>query len=210
MEIILRYFPELTQQQQQQFEQLKDLYTEWNAKINVISRKDIDFFYEHHVLHSLAIAKYIQFLPYAKVMDLGTGGGFPAIPLAIFFPQTEFWAVDSIGKKIKVVEAIHESLGLKNVRPLHARAETLSETFDFIVTRAVAPISELYEWTKNKFRKISQHKIYNGILALKGGDLKEEFACFKHHYRFIEIASYFREEYFQTKKIVYVPMRLQK
>jgi len=206
MDIILRYFSELTPIQQEQIAKLQVLYADWNEKINVISRKDIDNFYERHVLHSLSIGMYIQFLPQTNVLDVGTGGGFPAVPLAILFPEVTFWAVDSIGKKIKVVEEVSHAIGLTNIKPLQARVETISETFDFVVTRAVAPITDLHKWTKGKFNKISNHAIHNGIIALKGGDLKEEFAHFKHHHRFINLSDFFSEEFFETKKIVYVPM----
>jgi 16S rRNA (guanine527-N7)-methyltransferase len=205
MDIILKYFPNLSAHQQQQLAQLLPLYIDWNQKINVISRKDIENFYERHVLHSLAIAKYIQFVAGTKVLDLGCGGGFPAVPLAIFFPEVQVFAVDSIGKKIKVVEEVSKSIGLTNITAMHARAESLNQNFDFIVTRAVAPMWDLYRWVSGKIEKEHKNPLNNGIIALKGGDLSEEFAKFRHRHKFIALSDYFAEEYFETKKIVYVP-----
>ena len=175
-EILKKYFPEITAGQQQQFARLQELYTLWNSQINVISRKDIDLLYERHVLHSLGIAKVMAFLPGENVLDVGTGGGFPGIPLAILFPETNFHLVDSIGKKIKVVNEVAAALGLKNVRGTHARAEEIKEQFDFVVSRAVTQLKDFYPWVKGKFRKQSNNKLPNGILYLKGGDLTQEIA----------------------------------
>src|SRR6202012_5306310 len=175
-DIILKYFPNITQKQREQFGQLPELYNFWNDQINVISRKDIDQLYERHVLHSLGIAKVMEFLPGESVLDVGTGGGFPGIPLAIMFPETQFFLVDSIGKKIKVVQEVAKALGLKNVRAAHIRAEQVNEKFDFIISRAVTRLNEFYPWIKNKFSKTSKNALPNGILYLKGGDLAEEIA----------------------------------
>ncbi|MFM1912724.1 MAG: rRNA ((527)-N(7))-methyltransferase [Bacteroidota bacterium] len=204
---LVSYFPELNPNQIQQFQQLPELYRFWNEKINVISRKDIDELMEKHILHSLAIAKFIQFKPGTEILDLGTGGGFPGIPLAIFFPEVKFTLVDSIGKKIKVVEEISKELGLKNVEAYHERAEKLNIEVEFVVTRAVTRILPLYNWTRNKFNKNNFHDLNNGIIALKGGDLKEELSELKRKYREFELKNYFKEEFFETKKIIYVPMK---
>ncbi len=202
--LIEKYFPHLTADQKAKFSRLKDLYAEWNAQINVISRKDLDDFYERHVLHSLGIAKIMEFAPGSSVLDIGTGGGFPGIPLAILFPETEFHLVDSIGKKIKVVKAVAEALDLKNVRATHARAEDIKEQYDFIVSRAVTAMPAFMPWTKGKFLKRSINPLNNGILYLKGGDLKEELASIKHPYTIHPLKEFFKEEFFETKAVVYV------
>lgn len=204
MEIINKYFPELTEEQREQFAALYDLYTDWNSKINVISRKDITNLYEHHVLHSLAIAKAIQFRPETEVMDLGTGGGFPGIPLAIMFPDAHFHLVDSIGKKVKVATEIAQSVGLKNVTTRHCRAEDEKKKFDFIVSRAVMPLADLIKIVRKNIRKEQKNSYPNGILCLKGGDLSRELAPFKHKAEVIDLNNYFNEEYFDTKKLVYI------
>lgn len=202
MDIINKYFSSLTDAQNQQFLQLSSLYEKWNAKINVISRKDISKLYTNHILHSLAIAKVIQFKEGTKVLDLGTGGGFPGIPLAIFFPETDFILLDSIGKKIKVVNEISNALRLENVQTLNDRAENLEEKFDFIVSRAVANISEFRKWVHGRFNKKSKNMMDNGIIYLKGGDITAEFqgvSCREYN-----ISDFFEESYFKTKKVVYI------
>ncbi|WP_456458561.1 16S rRNA (guanine(527)-N(7))-methyltransferase RsmG [Reichenbachiella sp.] len=204
-EVIFKYFPELSNQQKEQFEKLMPLYTEWNAKINVVSRKDIEELYIRHVLHSLGIAKVQSFKPNAQILDIGTGGGFPGIPLAILFPESEFLLVDSIGKKIKVVNEVTKDLGLTNVRGVHSRAEDISGQFDFIVSRAVTRMKGFYAWTKGKIKKESNHELQNGILYLKGGDLTEELRESKLRYKIYELPDYFSEEFFDTKKVVHVP-----
>ena len=202
--ILLKYFPGITQQQQQQFEQLPELYNFWNNQINVISRKDIDQLYERHVLHSLGIAKVIQFLPGENVLDVGTGGGFPGIPLAILFPETQFFLVDSIGKKIKVVNEVASALGLQNLKAEHLRAEQVNEKFDFVVSRAVTRLKEFYPWVKGKFGKQSKNTLANGILYLKGGDLQEEIAESGLTVQQFHLKDYFDEEFFETKQVIYV------
>lgn len=204
VETIIGYFPELTKTQRKQFDQLGALYEEWNAQINVISRKDMDSFYERHVLHSLAIARVQSFVPGARILDVGTGGGFPCIPLAILFPEVQFTAVDSIGKKIKVVQAVADALGLKNVTAIHGRAENVQGTFDFVVSRAVTQMPKFVTWVKGKFSVKQQHDKTNGILYLKGGDLTEELKNFPKAQIF-PISDHFEGEFFETKKIVYVP-----
>lgn len=204
--VISTYFPDLTPFQEQQFASLQELYTFWNAQINVISRKDIDLLYERHVLHSLGIAKVIRFKPDTKVMDVGCGGGFPGIPLAILFPEVSFYMVDSIGKKIKVVNEVAAALQLKNVRAEHKRAEEVKEKFEFIVSRAVTEFPVFYRWVQNKISKEQFNALPNGILYLKGGDLTEEFKNFKNKVVFYDLKDYLKEEFFETKKVVYLPM----
>ncbi len=205
-QIIKKYFPQITDKQLKQFELLFPLYEEWNEKINVISRKDIENLMEHHVLHSLAIAKFIQFNVGTEILDVGTGGGFPGIPLAIMFPECQFTLIDSIGKKIKVVEEVSKALGLKNVFAIHGRAEQLTTDYEFIVSRAVTRLSPFYEWVKYKINQNNFHKVKNGLLCLKGGDLEEELAEFGRKHKVIELYTYFEEPFFETKKLVYVPM----
>lgn len=203
-EQLFTYFPNLTDTQKQQFEQLPALYEFWNNQINVISRKDIDQLFERHVLHSLGIAKVMPFLPGESVLDVGTGGGFPGIPLAIMFPETQFYLVDSIGKKIKVVQEVAKALGLKNLRAEHLRAEQVNEKFDFIVSRAVTRLGEFYPWIKGKFKKQQKNKLPNGILYLKGGDLADEIkeSGLKVHQYYLK--DYYTEEFFETKQVIYV------
>lgn len=204
MELISQYFKELSDQQKAQFSQLQELYQYWNSKINVISRKDIDALYERHVLHSLAIAKVIQFKPNSDILDVGTGGGFPGIPLAIMFPECKFTLVDSIGKKIQVVKAVADSLGLQNVNALHCRAEQLNSHVDFIVSRAVAPASEIINWTKQLISKNHFHHKSNGWLLLKGGDLKEELGATKKSYKIYPVKQYFDFPFFDEKAVIYI------
>jgi 16S rRNA (guanine527-N7)-methyltransferase len=203
--LIQKYFKDLTEQQIAQFDQLYDLYSFWNAQINVISRKDIDELYERHILHSLGIAKFCTFKPGETVLDVGTGGGFPGIPLAILFPETEFHLVDSIGKKIKVVAEVAHSLGLKNVTASHLRAEQVIDKYDFVVSRAVTRLIDFYPWVKGKFNKESKNAIQNGILYLKGGDLTEEIAESRLKAELYPLSEYFEEEFFETKYVVYIP-----
>lgn len=206
-DIIFKYFPKLSTEQKQQFEKLDELYQHWNNQINVISRKDMDNFYLHHVLHSLGIAVFIQeWRPATRVLDVGTGGGFPGIPLAILFPEVEFHLVDSIGKKIKVVREVSESLGLKNIESSHTRAEQLSEKYDFVVSRAVTRFVDFVPWVRNKFNKKDINAIPNGILYLKGGDLKNEIREASLNAEVHSLSDYFEDEFFDTKHIVYVPM----
>ena len=207
-ELIEKYF-DLTPVQKKQFEQLDSLYREWNSKINVISRKNIDELYVNHVLHSLGIAKIINFLPGAEVLDVGTGGGFPGIPLAIMFPDTQFHLVDSIGKKIKVVDAITRELGLKNVKTSHSRVEKINHQYDFIVSRAVTKMPDFVKWVKKKIKKENLHPLKNGILYLKGGDLSEELKNYKN-VRIFNLKDFFEEKFFETKKVVYLPLKYQK
>lgn len=204
--VILPYFPVLDAMQMQQFDKLAALYSDWNQKINLISRKDMDHLYERHLLHSLGIAKVIAFQPDAKVLDLGTGGGLPGIPLAIMFPGTRFHLVDSIGKKINAVQAIADELALENVTTAHQRAEKVKGKYDFVVCRAVAPLRQLYLWTKDKIDKSSKHAIPNGLICLKGGDLKEEIKEMKRPCYEYALSDYFKEEFFATKKVVHVPV----
>lgn len=206
MELILKYFPELSETQIKQFTELGPLYQEWNDKINVISRKDMEHFYERHVLHSLGLAKVIQFSAGTKVLDVGTGGGFPGIPLAIMFPETDFFLVDSIGKKIKVVQEVATALGLKNVRSAHCRAEEVKEKFDFVVSRAVTRLINFYPWVHNKFAKKSINSLDNGILYLKGIELAEEFDELHKPYQLFALTEYFEEEFFDTKGVIHIPV----
>ena len=203
-QLIFRYFTELSDEQQNQFAQLQELYNDWNAKINVVSRKDIDELYLRHVLHSLAIAKFIAFNPGSKVLDIGTGGGFPGIPLAILFPKTEFTLCDSIAKKISVVQHVAAELKLNNVRTHVGRVEKIQDRFDFIVSRAVAPMQELIQWTGGKLLKKSAHNIKNGWICLKGGDLIEEASTTGRPFQIIPIQTWFDDAFFETKRIVYV------
>lgn len=204
MDIILKYFPNLSEVQQQQFAALHDLYTDWNSKINVISRKDITNLYEHHVLHSLGIAKVMQFRPETTVMDLGTGGGFPGIPLAILFPETHFHLVDSIGKKVKVATEIANAIGLKNVTTRHCRAEEEKQLFDFVVSRAVMPLADLLKIIRKNIKKEQHNALPNGLICLKGGELEREVMPVKHQTLMYDLKDYFEEEFFETKKVVYV------
>lgn len=206
MDIILKYFPNLTDEQRKQFEALYDLYIDWNSKINVISRKDIENLYEHHVLHSLGIAKIIQFQPGTSIMDLGTGGGFPGIPLAILFPDVKFHLVDSIGKKVKVASEVATAIGLKNVTFRHARAEEEKQTFDFVVSRAVMPLADLIKIIKKNISTKQQNILPNGLICLKGGELEHETMPFKNKTMLHNLSDFFEEEFFLTKKVVYVPL----
>ena len=208
MDLLLKYFPNLTQLQIFQFSQLQELYKDWNLKINVVSRKDIDELYLRHVLHSLGIAKVVQFKPNTKVLDVGTGGGFPGIPLAILFPETQFHLVDSIGKKIKVVNDVTEGLWLQNIKTTHGRVEEIKGTYDFIVSRAVAQMETFVFWTKGKINKKQQHPIKNGILYLKGGDLSDELKKYTSATTY-NLLDYFTEDFFETKKIVHLPMKFK-
>lgn len=212
MNIFEKYFPELTENQILQLSQLKDLYFEWNSKINVVSRKDIEEIDIRHILHSLSIVNFIEFQPGSTVLDLGTGGGFPGIPLAIIYPEVEFHLVDSIAKKIRVVKEVASSLGLKNVKAYQKRVEEVPEKFDFVVSRAVARCSKVYGWTKDKFKKEGVHEIANGYILLKGGDLKEEINEFSKEYKKnpeevleLDLTEFFEEDFFETKKIIYIP-----
>lgn len=204
MDIILKYFPNITEEQKKQFAALYDLYTEWNAKINVISRKDIENLYEHHVLHSLGIARVIQFRAGSRIMDLGTGGGFPGIPLAILFPEVHFHLVDSIGKKVRVATEVASAIGLKNVTFRHARAEEEKQTFDFVVSRAVMPLADLIKIIKKNISVKQQNALPNGLICLKGGELEHEAMPFKHKTVMHNLSDEFEEEFFKTKKVVYV------
>ena len=207
LQIIEKYFPDLSELQKAQLSELKPLYTQWNAQINVISRKDIEQLYERHVLHSLSIAKFISFQPGTQLMDLGCGGGFPGIPLAILFPEVSFTLIDSIGKKIKVVKEVSDALGLTNVQAHHMRAEKVKEQFDFVITRAVAPMSDLVKWTRKKYAVEQRHEIQNGIIALKGGDLNQELASWGMRKTLINLSDYFDEPFYETKKIVHIPVK---
>lgn len=200
--LLLKYFPDLTENQIQQFTQLENLYIEWNEKINVISRKDMESLYEKHILHSLGIAKVMEFSPGTRVLDIGTGGGFPGIPLAILFPESQFTLIDSIGKKISVVNAVAEGVGLQNVTAIHERAEKIKEKFHFVVSRAVTQMPEFLRWLKGKFEKEQFNTKHNGVLYLKGGDLAEELGGIRSE--IYDLKNYFDEEFFDTKKVVYV------
>ena len=206
MDIILKYFPNLTERQREQFAALLPLYEEWNAQINVISRKDMEHFYEHHVLHSLAIAKVMEFASMTEVLDVGTGGGFPGVPLAIMFPDARFTLIDSIGKKIKVVNDVIDRLGLTNSKAMQIRAEQLDGEYDFVVSRAVTTLGEFVPWVKGKISKSQYNKLRNGILYLKGGDLTNELFTFRHKVKTWDISEWFEEEFFETKKVIYLPL----
>lgn len=206
MDLILKYFPNLTEDQIAKFTKLEALYQDWNLKINVVSRKDIDELYLRHVLHSLGIAKIIQFKDGSRLMDVGTGGGFPGIPLAIMFPECSFHLVDSIGKKLKVVDEVVEGLGLTNVKTSHSRVEEINDTYDFIVSRAVAAMPTFVHWVKRKIAKQQNHELKNGILYLKGGDLTEELQDYKTA-TIYNLTDYFKEDFFDTKKVVHLPMK---
>ena len=205
MDIILKYFPDLLEKQIKQFSQLQDLYNEWNSQINVISRKDMENLYLKHVLHSLAIAKVISFADGTKVLDVGTGGGFPGIPLAILFPNVDFLLVDSIGKKIKVVNEVANSIGLKNLRAEHKRAEQVNGQFDFVVSRAVTRMKVFQQWVRKRISTKQRNILFNGILYLKGGDLTEELKGIKN-VELYNIPDFFEEEFFETKKVVYISL----
>lgn len=208
MEEIIKQFPNLTEIQLRQFEKLATLYKDWNAKINVISRKDIDALYTKHVLHSLGIAKVMEFKPGAAVLDVGTGGGFPGIPLAILFPETNFYLIDVIAKKIKVVQEVASALGLENVKAEQMRAENVKEDFDFIVSRAVTNMPDFVKWVKDKIKKKQMHELKNGILYLKGGDLSEELKDFPKAVKY-SLSDYFADEFFETKKVVHLPLKFK-
>jgi 16S rRNA (guanine527-N7)-methyltransferase len=204
-QLILSYFPDLSEKQIGQFDRLMDLYHEWNAKINVISRKDMEHFYVHHVLHSLGIARVMRFQPGTKVLDIGTGGGFPGIPLAILFPDTHFHLVDSIGKKITVVKEVAKALQLSNVEAQQARAESLVRKYDFVISRAVTRMVNFYPWVKGKIKREDFNEFQNGILYLKGGDVDEEMEELDKSYVTYHLSDYFKEDFFETKKVVYMP-----
>ena len=206
MNLIAKYFSSLNNLQLQKLESLYSVYAAWNSKINLISRKDMNYFYLHHVLHSLSLAKFYQFKSGSRVMDVGTGGGFPGIPLSIFFPDVNFHLVDSIGKKIKVVRAVAEELGLKNVRTAHERAENINEKFDFVVSRAVTRMPAFLKWVEGKFSLNCNNTIPNGVLYLKGGDLTEEMRQLHYHHNSFNLSDYFSQDFFETKKVVYVQM----
>ena len=204
MEIILKYFPNLSDRQKEQFAALYDLYYDWNSKINVISRKDIGNLYQHHVLHSLAIAKYISFKPGTTIMDMGCGGGFPGIPLAIMFPEVQFHLVDSIGKKVRVAGEIAAAIGLTNVRTSHSRAEEIKDKYSFVVSRAVMQLPDLVKICRKNISKEQSNALPNGIICLKGGDMSAETHPFRNSCEIVDVSSYFSEEYFKDKKVVYV------
>jgi 16S rRNA (guanine527-N7)-methyltransferase len=206
VDIVLKYFPDLTQQQKDHFAALQGLYSEWNEKINVISRKDIEQLYERHVVHSLAIYKFLPFQPGSKILDIGTGGGFPGIPLAIMMPDVQFHLTDSIGKKIKVVQEVADALGLKNVKAEHIRSEQVKEKYDFVVSRAVAELKTLLAWSNGKVLKDNKNALPNGLICLKGGDLKDELKEVKRQKEIYSLTEYFSEEFFETKKLVYVSL----
>ena len=208
MEEIIKYFPNLSDIQIEQFQKLGEVYPEWNAKINVISRKDIDELYTKHVLHSLAISKIQSFKPGTYVLDVGTGGGFPGIPLAILFPETRFYLIDVIAKKIKVVQAVVDAIGLKNVKAEQMRAENVKGDFDFIVSRAVTNMTDFVSWIKDKIKKQNKHELKNGILYLKGGDLTEELKDFPKATEY-NISEFFDNEFFETKKVVHLPLKFK-
>ena len=206
MEQILHYFPTLTEKQKEQFAALDALYRDWNAKINVISRKDIDNLYEHHILHSLGIAKVIRFRPGSSVLDIGTGGGFPGIPLAILFPEVKFHLLDSIGKKVKVAQAVAEAIGLENVRCSHRNVMEDKEKYDFVVSRAVMQMSDLVKLIRKNVHHEQKNSLPNGVICLKGGDIQSEMRPFKHCFELWPLSTYFEEEFFETKKVAYVSL----
>ena len=206
MDQILRYFPELSDSQRNQFAQLYDLYSDWNTKINVISRKDIENIYLHHVLHSLSIARVINFKKHSSILDVGTGGGFPGIPLAILFPECSFTLIDSIGKKIRVGQEVAQAIGLKNTKLKHLRIQEEKGKYDFVVSRAVMPLADLVALVRKNIASRQQNAMPNGLICLKGGELEHEILPFKHVAEKFEIAGFFSEEYFKTKKVVYVPL----
>ena len=206
MELILKYFPDLTSDQIDKFSKLEALYQDWNLKINVVSRKDIDELYLRHVLHSLAIAKIIQFKPESKIMDVGTGGGFPGVPLAILFPECQFHLVDSINKKLNVVREVIAGCGIENIKISHSRVEEVNDTYDFIVSRAVAAMPTFVHWVKGKIAKDNKHDLRNGIIYLKGGDLSEELQDYKTT-AIYDITTFYEEDFFETKKVVHLPMK---
>ena len=206
IDLILKYFPNLKEEQIEKFKKLFPLYESWNEQINVISRKDLDSFNERHLLHSLGIAKVIDFVPQTKILDIGTGGGFPGIPLAIFFPEVNFTLVDSIGKKIKVVNEVAKALDLDNVVGIHERAEKIKEKYDFVVSRAVTAMPQFLPWVNGKFLKENKNSLKNGVLYLKGGDLSEEMKTVKQPIKYYELQRYFEEDFFETKKVVYLKM----
>jgi len=206
IDLILKYFPNLKEEQIEKFKKLFPLYESWNEQINVISRKDLDSFNERHLLHSLGIAKVIDFVPQTKILDIGTGGGFPGIPLAIFFPEVNFTLVDSIGKKIKVVNEVAKALDLDNVVGIHERAEKIKEKYDFVVSRAVTAMPQFLPWVNGKFLKENKNSLKNGILYLKGGDLSEEMKTVKYPIKYFDLQKSFDEDFFETKKVVYLKM----
>lgn len=208
MELILKYFSQLSEEQTKQFELLGDLYEDWNIKINVVSRKDIEELYLRHVLHSLGIAKIQNFLPGAKILDVGTGGGFPGIPLAILFPDVQFHLVDSIGKKIKVVDEVVKGIELENVQTFNERVENISGHYDFIISRAVAQMETFVHWVQGKIAKQNNHELKNGILYLKGGDLSEELKIYRNA-KIYPLSDYFEEEFFETKSVVHLPLKFK-
>ncbi len=208
VEIIHKYFPDITDKQAQQFDQLLPLYKEWNEKINVISRKDIDNLYERHVLHSLSIAKWTSFRDKSKIMDIGCGGGFPSIPLAILYPEVSFHCVDSVNKKLTVINAVSEKIGLENIKTTHSRAENINSQYDFVINRAVAPFTKLLSWTRKNIRSNQKNAIPNGMISLKGGDLSKELSSIrkKEYYEVTALSDYFEEEFFSTKYIIYIQL----
>lgn len=206
MDIILKYFPDLTEEQKERFAMLESLYTEWNEQVNVISRKDIQQLYERHVLHSLSIAKVLQFKPGTKILDVGTGGGFPGIPLAILFPEAEFFCVDAIGKKIKVVNGVAQALGLTNLRAEHLRVQSVKEKFDFVVSRAVTAFPKFVSMSRSVVRKESFNDLANGILYIKGGDFMDEIANFGDKCTLYPVSDFFDEEFFETKKVIHLAL----
>ncbi|ESU29447.1 glucose-inhibited division protein/putative methyltransferase [Flavobacterium limnosediminis JC2902] len=208
MQNIVKYFPNLSDNQIEQFRKLEELYKDWNAKINVISRKDIDELYTKHVLHSLGIAKIIDFKPGSKILDVGTGGGFPGIPLAILYPEVDFYLIDVIAKKIRVVNEVAKGLGLENVKAEQMRAENVKEEFDFIVSRAVTNMPDFFSWVKDKIKKKQNHELKNGILYLKGGDLTEELKDFPKATEY-NLSDFFEDEFFETKKVVHLPLKFK-